>query len=263
MEWMRLCQKAFSPWASSLDMVKKLGGSWRPCGDYRRLNLQNASNRYKVFSKLDLLKRVLPGSRTSRWCPHDCHRHTVWHVCFQLLHLWSEEQRRHLPTDDGPDIRQPSLLSHLRRRHPHLRFLHPEGTTTGVKVQYLWPTTSSPPLSPPLRRDIRRDPNRPSSTHRRIFQNHWCVVFTTTNLRNSGVQLRNPVLTGRTESSCWSPFTNSNQWGPTRNRLQCCRWWQMTPTYLPTLPNYRPSVFWRPRSNVTMQRRIDNSDNVG
>jgi len=71
MERMGICQKASSPWASPLHLVKKADGTWRPCGDYRRLNLVTEPDHYplpnmadltstlhgaKVFSKLDLLK---------------------------------------------------------------------------------------------------------------------------------------------------------------------------------------------------------------
>ena len=60
-----------SAWSSPLHMVKKPNGEWRPCGDYRRLNIVSEPDRYpvphiqdfaahlrgaKVFSKLDLVR---------------------------------------------------------------------------------------------------------------------------------------------------------------------------------------------------------------
>ena len=71
MEKMGVCSKAASPWASPLYMTPKKDGTWRPCGDYRRLNLITEPDHYampnisdltssigtsRVFSKLDLLK---------------------------------------------------------------------------------------------------------------------------------------------------------------------------------------------------------------
>ena len=71
LERLGICQKAPSPWASPLHIVVKKDGSLRPCGDYRRLNMQTEPDHYplpniadittflhgaKIFSKLDLLK---------------------------------------------------------------------------------------------------------------------------------------------------------------------------------------------------------------
>ena len=71
MEAMGVYTKASSPWAAPLHMTPKTDGTWRPCGDYRRLNnvtevdkypmpniqdITNALGKASVFSKLDLLK---------------------------------------------------------------------------------------------------------------------------------------------------------------------------------------------------------------
>ncbi len=47
-----------SPWASPLHMVPKQDGSWRPCGDYRRLNLATVHDKYPLPSILDLSSRL-------------------------------------------------------------------------------------------------------------------------------------------------------------------------------------------------------------
>jgi hypothetical protein len=67
-------RRSSSQWSSPLHMVRKKDGSWRPCGDYRHLNLQTVEDRYplpnmadlaarlagcNIFSKLDLRKGYL------------------------------------------------------------------------------------------------------------------------------------------------------------------------------------------------------------
>lgn len=66
-----IVQPSSSPWASPLHMVRKEDGTWRPCGDYRRVNNCTIPDRYpipnlqhfhqrlansEVFSKIDLVK---------------------------------------------------------------------------------------------------------------------------------------------------------------------------------------------------------------
>ena len=70
-----IIRRSKSPWASPLHLVpKKEPGTWRPCGDYRRLNTKTVDDKYpvphlrsltmslhgkSVFSKLDLKKAYL------------------------------------------------------------------------------------------------------------------------------------------------------------------------------------------------------------
>ena len=71
MEEMGVIRRSNSPWSSPLHVVPKKDGSWRPCGDYRRLNNITTPDRYpvqniqdltarlaqcKVFSKVDLVR---------------------------------------------------------------------------------------------------------------------------------------------------------------------------------------------------------------
>jgi hypothetical protein len=41
-----IVRRSKSPWASPLHMVTQKDGSWRPCGDYRHLNLVKTPDKY-------------------------------------------------------------------------------------------------------------------------------------------------------------------------------------------------------------------------
>ena len=66
-----ICRRSGSAWSSGLHMVPKKDGTWRPCGDYRRLNSATTRDLYpiphlhdfasrlagnSIFSKIDLVK---------------------------------------------------------------------------------------------------------------------------------------------------------------------------------------------------------------
>ncbi len=51
-------QRSTSPWASPLHMVPKKDGSWRPCGDFRRLNLVTEPDVYPLPNMLDFADRL-------------------------------------------------------------------------------------------------------------------------------------------------------------------------------------------------------------
>jgi hypothetical protein len=53
-----IVRRSDSPWSSPLHMVPKKDGSWRPCGDYRRLNLVTKPDRYPLPSLADLSNKL-------------------------------------------------------------------------------------------------------------------------------------------------------------------------------------------------------------
>jgi hypothetical protein len=54
LESIGIVRRSKSPWASPLHMVPKKDGSWRPCGDYRRLNLMTTPDMYPLPNMQDL-----------------------------------------------------------------------------------------------------------------------------------------------------------------------------------------------------------------
>ncbi len=53
-----IVQRSTSPWASPLHMVPKKDGSWRPCGDFRRLSLVTEADVYPLPNMLDFSDRI-------------------------------------------------------------------------------------------------------------------------------------------------------------------------------------------------------------
>ncbi len=57
-EYAGIVYNSKSPLVSPLHMVPKKDGSWRPCGDYRRLNLVTTPYMYPLPNKQDLSNGV-------------------------------------------------------------------------------------------------------------------------------------------------------------------------------------------------------------
>jgi hypothetical protein len=51
-------ERSTSPWASPLHLVLKKDGTWRPCGDFRRLNLVTVPDIYPLPNMLDFSDRL-------------------------------------------------------------------------------------------------------------------------------------------------------------------------------------------------------------
>ncbi len=53
-----IVRRSNSPWASPLHMVSKKDGTYRPCGDYRRLNAVSVPDRYPLPNMQSLNDRM-------------------------------------------------------------------------------------------------------------------------------------------------------------------------------------------------------------
>jgi len=53
-----IVRRLSSSWSSPLHTVRKSDGTWRPCGDFRRLNLQMTPDRYMCPNMADLTSRL-------------------------------------------------------------------------------------------------------------------------------------------------------------------------------------------------------------
>ncbi len=58
MEAAGVVRRSTSPWASPLHMVRKADGTWRLCGDYRRLNAVTVPDTYPIPNMMDFTARA-------------------------------------------------------------------------------------------------------------------------------------------------------------------------------------------------------------
>jgi hypothetical protein len=58
MEKEGIIRRSNSTWSSPLHMVRKPDGSWRPCDDYRRLNMVTVADSYPLPNILDFQERI-------------------------------------------------------------------------------------------------------------------------------------------------------------------------------------------------------------
>jgi hypothetical protein len=101
-----IMRRSDSPWSSPLHMVMKPDGSWRPCGDYRRLNLVTTKDSYPLpnmalCGEVGGLHHLLQGGlaegipsdpHARRRHSQDGHHYAVWAMGVPPDDLWPQER---------------------------------------------------------------------------------------------------------------------------------------------------------------------------
>ena len=127
---MGLCSKAASPWASPLHMTPKKDCTWRPCGDYRRLNLIKKPDHYAEHLRFDIqhwyilcflqtgcFEGLLPSASQPGRCFHQqLSPLPLEHMCSITQHS-GHSTESDLSGNGEPDIWPSSFLQSLHRQH--------------------------------------------------------------------------------------------------------------------------------------------------
>jgi hypothetical protein len=93
-------RRSDSRWALPLHMVQKADGSWRPCGNYRRLNLVTQPDSYPLPNMLDFAndaagkqdlfeEGVSSNPHASRRHLQNSHHNSIWPVQVYQYAVWS------------------------------------------------------------------------------------------------------------------------------------------------------------------------------
>jgi hypothetical protein len=126
-----IVRRSKSPWASPLHMVPKKDGSWRPCGDHRRLNLVTTTDKYPlpnlqdlsnglhgctVFSKTDLVKGYHQIPVAAKDIPKNAIITPIGLFEYLFTPFWAFQRCTNLSTNDGTRHRWSgrSVCSHGR-----------------------------------------------------------------------------------------------------------------------------------------------------
>ena len=126
-----IVRRSNGAWSSPLHVVTKKDGSFRMCGDYRRLNSVTTPDRYSIPLITDLTarlhgqkdirkggprQRIPPGPSGGRRRSQNGDHHAVWHLRVPTNAVWIKECWPNVPTNDGRDTERSGLLVHIYGR---------------------------------------------------------------------------------------------------------------------------------------------------
>jgi hypothetical protein len=131
MERAGIVRRSTSCWASPLHILQKADGTWRPCGDYRRLNVQTQPDLYRAPTwrtfrtpgRMQILfearpqKGIFSGPGPPGWYLQDSHHHTVRHIWVCPHAIRPAECWTDFSMADGPGAAWTGLLFRIPGWH--------------------------------------------------------------------------------------------------------------------------------------------------